>query len=78
MKPTCDNEATELGYNRLVVAIGFHSSTNDNDQWHGERYLFVKFDTDLNDRFLAWDCDLQECVTINGWLFTFKNEGDSN
>lgn len=30
--------------------------------------LLVKPDTDLSDRFKAWDMDYQEWLHINGWV----------
>lgn len=37
-----------------------------------ELYLLVKPDTDLGERFKAWDTDCQEFITVNGWLGTFE------
>lgn len=34
-------------------------------------HLLVKPKTDLDDCFRAWDCDNQEYIKVNGWLFSF-------
>lgn len=35
-------------------------------------HLLVKKDTDLSQRFKAWDMDCQEYITVNGWLTDFN------
>jgi hypothetical protein len=35
-------------------------------------HLSVKPDTDLDDRFRAWDHDAQEWIMVNGWMATFE------
>ncbi len=35
-------------------------------------HLFVKPDTDLGERFKAYDADECEFVSVNGWLFSFE------
>jgi hypothetical protein len=39
--------------------------------------FLIKPDTDLDDRFKAWDMDAQEYVFINGWLWTFEDAAPS-
>ena len=34
--------------------------------------LLVKPDQEFDGTFKAWDCDAQEFITINGWLFAFE------
>lgn len=58
-----DNIATLEGYTRDLFA---YSGSFD-------LHILVRPDTDLDDRFKAWDCDLQEWVRLNGWLFTFED-----
>lgn len=33
-------------------------------------HLLVKPDTDLDGSYKAWDCDEQEFLRVNGWLFS--------
>lgn len=33
-----------------------------------ELHFLVKPDTDLSQRFRAWDMDAQEYVNVNGWV----------
>lgn len=40
-------------------------------------FLLVKSDTDLGDRFKAYDTDAEEFIIVNGWLFTFEDGGVS-
>lgn len=58
-----DNIAVLAGFTREVWASC--------DECEGP-YL-IKPDTDLDDRFKAWDMDAQEFVTINGWLWSFED-----
>ena len=57
-----DNVAVLQGYTREVVATG---NTMD-------LLLLVKPDQEFDGTFKAWDCDAQEFITINGWLFAFE------
>lgn len=52
--------------------IGYLASCNGG---YSSTYILVKPDTDLDNRFKAWDCDNQEFVYINGWLGTFAKVG---
>lgn len=36
--------------------------------------LLIKPDTDLDDRFKAWDTEEQEFIMVNGWLFTVEDD----
>lgn len=58
-----DNTAILEGFTRDVMAF------SDACDLH----LLVKPDADLDDRFKAWDCDEQEWIRVNGWLFTFED-----
>lgn len=40
-------------------------------------HILTQPDTDLDGCFKAWDCDEQEYIRVNGWLFTFE-EPDTN
>lgn len=39
-------------------------------------HILAKPDTDLDGTFKAWDCDNQEFVRINGWLWSFTPTND--
>lgn len=54
-----DNVAVLEGFTKEV--------TLENDQV--TLYLLIKPETDLNDAFKAWDTDMQEFITVYGWLF---------
>lgn len=58
-----DNVAKLDGFTKAVTAEG------------GDYVLFllIRPDTDLDDSFKAWDCDGQEYLRVNGWLFTFED-----
>ena len=56
-----DNIAVLDGYTReihLVADTGL------------ELFLLIRPDTELNERFRAWDMDGQEFIRVNGWLFS--------
>ncbi len=53
-----DNAAVMAGYTREV-----HITNGEYDL-----YLLVKPETDLDDRFRAWDTDAQEWILVDGWL----------
>lgn len=36
-------------------------------------HLLVKPDTDLSQRFRAWDMDMQQFIMVNGWLSVFNH-----
>lgn len=55
-----DNVAVMEGYTKDVVL----------ENYSAELYLLVKPDTDLGERFRAWDTDNQEWIIVNGWLFS--------
>lgn len=55
-----DDVATLAGYTKEIRACS---------QEH-ELYLLVKPEEDLDGAFKAWDTDMQEFITVNGWLFT--------
>jgi hypothetical protein len=57
-----DNIATLYGFTKDLMAY------SDNADLH----ILVQPNTDLDDRFKAWDCDEQEWIRVNGWLFTFE------
>lgn len=59
-----DNVAIPEGYTKGVFA---HSVSFD-------MHLLIKSDTDLDQRFRAWDLYNQEYVNVNGWLFEFEEE----
>lgn len=61
-KPMSDNGAVLAGFTK-----GFIAEAGDINM-----YILVKPDTDLDDRFKAWDTDSQEFIHINGWLFNFE------
>ncbi|PSH64673.1 hypothetical protein [Phyllobacterium sophorae] len=58
-----DNVAVLDGFTKEVMAF------SDMVELH----LLIKPDADLDDRFKAWDCDEQEYLQVNGWLFTFEH-----
>lgn len=58
-----DNGAILAGFTKEVMASAAGC----------DLHLFVKPDADLDDRFLAWDADVCEWVTVNGCLFTFED-----
>jgi hypothetical protein len=62
-----DNTATLAGYTQEITA------TSDGC----ELYLLVKPGTDFDSRFRAWDTDNQEFISVNGWMFTFEENGES-
>lgn len=64
MQPS-DNSAAQEGFTRAV-----HASAGAIDL-----FLFVRPDADLDDRFKAWDTDAQCFIYVNGWLFTFEDDG---
>lgn len=39
-------------------------------------HILVKPNTDLDSRFKAWNCDDQEWIIINGWLWAFEPTND--
>lgn len=62
-----DNIAVLDGYTREVIGeagLAAHDGCI-------ALYLLVKPETDLGERFRAWDMDAQEYITVNGWLFSF-------
>lgn len=61
-----DNIAVLDGYTESVVGTATDGS---------ELHLLIRPGTDLDDSFRAWDCDMQEFIRVNGWLFTFAPEG---
>lgn len=54
-----DNVAIMDGFTKEVALENEHLTL----------FLLVRPDTDLDDRFKAWDTDAQEYITVNGWLF---------
>lgn len=58
---TSDNGAVLAGYTHEVFAL------SDGPELH----LLMKPDADYNGTITAFDCDAQEMVRINAWLFTF-------
>lgn len=59
-----DNAAVMAGYTKEIAL------TSD----ECDLYLLIKPDTDLDDRFRAWDTDNQEWLMVNGWLFSVMEE----
>ncbi len=59
-----DNIAVLEGYALPVLATGGVF----------ELALLIKPGTDLDSAFRAWDCDAQEFIRVNGWMFTFAEE----
>lgn len=59
-----DAIATRDGYTKEVMLTS--------DEY--DLFLLIKPDTDLDDRFKAWDTDEQEFIMVNGWLFTADAE----
>ena len=57
-----DNTAILEGFTEDTMAF------SDNVDLH----ILIRPGTDLDDRFKAWDCDEQEWIRVNGWLFTFE------
>ena len=55
-----DNVAVLQGFTKEVV-IENESLT---------LFLLVRPETDLGERFTAWDADNQEFIRVNGWLFS--------
>lgn len=35
-------------------------------------HVLVKPDADLDGQFIAFDCDEQEFIRVNGWLFVYE------
>lgn len=62
MTITSDNGAVMAGYTKEVLA------DSDAVQLH----LLIKPETDLDGEFVAFCCDEQEMIRVNGWLFTFE------
>lgn len=63
-----DNVATLKGFTRDLLAY------SDSVDLH----ILVTPGTDLDSRFKAWDCDEQEWIRVNGWLFTFEDATPDN
>lgn len=63
-----DNAAIALGYTRHVLIEGGCSGFA----------ALIKPDTDLDDRFRAFDTDNQEWMNVNGWACDIEDleEGD--
>ena len=57
-----DNVAVLEGYTEAITA----------DCSQHKLFLLVKPDTDFDDAFRAWDCDAQEFIRVNGWLFSIE------
>lgn len=57
-----DNEAVLNGWTRELICHARGESV----------HILVDPDTDLDTRFKAWDCDNQEIVRINGWMYEFE------
>lgn len=64
MDEMTDAIATRDGYTKEVMLTS--------DEY--DLFLLIKPDTDLDDRFKAWDTDEQEFIMVNGWLFTADAE----
>ncbi len=60
-----DNVAVLQGFTKEVTA--------ENHAFY--LHLLVKPETDFDGRFRAWDCDEQEFITVNGWLFIIEPSG---
>ncbi|MGZ2448487.1 hypothetical protein ACVIRO_001241 [Rhizobium ruizarguesonis] len=58
-----DNTAILAGFTREVMAAGGDY----------ELHLFIKPDTDVGERFKAYDADECEWLNVNGWLFTVED-----
>lgn len=58
-----DNVAVLQGFTREIEASSTEYDFN----------LLVKPDTDLGERFKAWDMDEQEFIWVNGWLFVCED-----
>lgn len=56
MRPTCSNECAMFGWIECEISNGIM-----------DMHISHAPDTDLDDRFLAFDHDMQECVRVNGW-----------
>lgn len=57
-----NNIAYSNGYTQQVYAVC---------QDH-ELSLLCKPDADLDGRFIAWCCDEQEYLHVNGWLYVYE------
>lgn len=62
----CDNAATMAGYNTPITA----------DSSAGCLALYIREDADLDGRFRAWDCENQEYIYLNGWLWDITQGHD--
>lgn len=62
-----DNVAVLEGFTREIIAESSAVTL----------YLLIKPDTDLDDRFKAWDTDGQEFIRVNGWLFVCEDTDES-
>lgn len=60
---TKEASARERGYTQAIMASGGCYDLE----------LLIKPDTDLDDRFTAFDVDNGEYLAINGWLFSFES-----
>lgn len=58
-----DNVAVLEGYTREIMG-----------EYKGmSLFLLVKPDTQLDQRFKAWNMDMQEFIHVNGWLTSFDD-----
>lgn len=55
----------------IAIRDGFTRELIACDDRGDELHILVRPKTDLSDTFKAWDCDAQEYIRINGWLFTY-------
>lgn len=59
---TSDNGAVLAGY--TLELMGYADGM--------DIHISVEPDTDLDDRFRAFDHDEQEMIMVNGWMFSFE------
>lgn len=58
--------------NTIAIIEGYTREVEANSDRY-DFHLLVKSDTDFDSRFTAWDCDEQEWIMVNGWLFSFSD-----
>lgn len=59
-RPTCDNECAMLGWIEAMAGNGMT-----------DLHISHAPDIDLDDSFVAFDHDMQECIRISGWQMEY-------
>jgi len=60
---TTETKAIEAGMSREVIGRSFDQELN----------LLIAPDTDLDSKFMAFDLDMQEVISVCGWLGVFED-----